>query len=196
MLAWIFHSAGLQPSFLIGGIAENFGSSFQLRRRQTFHPRRRRVRYCFLRQRPEVPALLSRLSHPDLGRVRSRRYLQRPRCRGDRIQASGESDSAPRTNRSLRRFRQRIHREPASNVALAKAFCPVERYGAGPRANWKVANLHLEPARTTWSVLRDGKPGPILNFALGRGIQRLERHRGRRNGGGMRYFHGMRLPLR
>src|SRR3979411_2119770 len=30
MLAWIFHSAGLQPSFLIGGIAENFGSSFQL----------------------------------------------------------------------------------------------------------------------------------------------------------------------
>src|SRR5437762_10448901 len=30
MLAWIFHTAGLQPSFLIGGIAENFGSSFQL----------------------------------------------------------------------------------------------------------------------------------------------------------------------
>src|SRR5947209_1030006 len=30
MLAWIFHSAGLDPSFLIGGIAENFGSSFRL----------------------------------------------------------------------------------------------------------------------------------------------------------------------
>src|SRR5262249_33083302 len=30
MLAWIFHAAGLQPSFLIGGIAENFGSSFEL----------------------------------------------------------------------------------------------------------------------------------------------------------------------
>src|SRR5438132_1185565 len=30
MLAWIFETAGLQPSFLIGGIAENFGSSFQL----------------------------------------------------------------------------------------------------------------------------------------------------------------------
>src|SRR5271154_134916 len=30
MLAWIFESAGMQPSFLIGGIAENFGSSFQL----------------------------------------------------------------------------------------------------------------------------------------------------------------------
>src|SRR6202043_2670266 len=29
-LGWIFHTAGMQPSFLIGGIAENFGSSFQL----------------------------------------------------------------------------------------------------------------------------------------------------------------------
>ena len=32
MLSWIFHCAGLQPSFLIGGIAENFGSSFHLGR--------------------------------------------------------------------------------------------------------------------------------------------------------------------
>src|SRR5579885_861365 len=30
MLSWIFHSAGMEPSFLIGGIAENFGSSFSL----------------------------------------------------------------------------------------------------------------------------------------------------------------------
>src|SRR6201997_776665 len=30
MLAWIFHAAKFQPSFLIGGIAENFGSSFHL----------------------------------------------------------------------------------------------------------------------------------------------------------------------
>ena len=28
MAAWIFQSAGRDPSFLIGGIAENFGSSF------------------------------------------------------------------------------------------------------------------------------------------------------------------------
>src|SRR6516162_7218301 len=30
MLSWILHSAGLEPTFLIGGIAENFGSSFAL----------------------------------------------------------------------------------------------------------------------------------------------------------------------
>lgn len=30
MLAWIFHSAGKSPSFLVGGIAENFGKSYGL----------------------------------------------------------------------------------------------------------------------------------------------------------------------
>jgi UDP-N-acetylmuramate: L-alanyl-gamma-D-glutamyl-meso-diaminopimelate ligase len=30
MLAWIFHSAGKQPTFLVGGVAENFGKSYAL----------------------------------------------------------------------------------------------------------------------------------------------------------------------
>jgi UDP-N-acetylmuramate: L-alanyl-gamma-D-glutamyl-meso-diaminopimelate ligase len=30
MLAWIFHSAGKNPTFLVGGIAENFGKSYGL----------------------------------------------------------------------------------------------------------------------------------------------------------------------
>src|SRR3989442_3517499 len=28
MLAWIFHSAGKRPNFLVGGVAENFGKSY------------------------------------------------------------------------------------------------------------------------------------------------------------------------
>ena len=36
MLAWIFQSAGKDPSFLVGGIAENFGSSFALRQGKHF----------------------------------------------------------------------------------------------------------------------------------------------------------------
>ena len=41
MLAWIYQTAALEtpalePSFLIGGVAENFGSSFQLRPTRTF----------------------------------------------------------------------------------------------------------------------------------------------------------------
>ena len=60
MLAWIFHVAGRQPSFLIGGIAENFGSSFAVTEGARVHSRRRRIRHRVLRQRSEVHALLSR----------------------------------------------------------------------------------------------------------------------------------------
>jgi UDP-N-acetylmuramate: L-alanyl-gamma-D-glutamyl-meso-diaminopimelate ligase len=49
---------------------------------------------------------------------------------------------------------------------LAKAFCPVERYGAGPRANWKVMNLRLEPERTCWTVLHHDQPWAELEFPL------------------------------
>ena len=40
---------------------------------------------------------------------------------------------------------------------LAKAFCPVERYGSSQSAAWRITNLRLDPARTSWSVLRNGE---------------------------------------
>jgi UDP-N-acetylmuramate: L-alanyl-gamma-D-glutamyl-meso-diaminopimelate ligase len=36
LLAWILESAGLDPSFLVGGVAENFGTSFRLGRGEHF----------------------------------------------------------------------------------------------------------------------------------------------------------------
>jgi len=53
------------------------------------------------------------------------------------------------------------------NRCLQKAFCPVERYGASNRASWKIANLKLGEDRTSWSVLRDGKPWADFEFPLG-----------------------------
>ena len=50
---------------------------------------------------------------------------------------------------------------------MAKAFCPVERYGASERAAWKIGDLKLEAARTAWSVQRDGKHWADFEYALG-----------------------------
>ncbi len=166
MLAWIFHSAGLASVVPDRRHRRKFRLQLPSRLRQALHPRRRRIRHRLLRQRPEVPALFSRLGDSDFGRVRSRRHLQRSRRRRDRLQAPGESDPAPRTHRSLRRIRGGATESPSLERCLAKAFCPVERYGAGPRANWKVTNLRLEPARTAWTVLRDGQPWADLEFPL------------------------------
>jgi len=55
---------------------------------------------------------------------------------------------------------------PSLERCLAKAFCPVERYGAGPRANWQVANLRLDPDRTSWTVLHNGELWANFEFSL------------------------------
>jgi UDP-N-acetylmuramate: L-alanyl-gamma-D-glutamyl-meso-diaminopimelate ligase len=49
---------------------------------------------------------------------------------------------------------------------LSKSFCPVERYGTGPRAGWRITNLKFEAGRTAWSVLRDGRAWADLEFPL------------------------------
>ena len=71
------------------------------------HRRGRRVRHGLLRQGPEVPALLSRRADSDPRRVRSRRHLCRSGSGEDCLQAAGESGSAARPDRRLRRQRQR-----------------------------------------------------------------------------------------
>ncbi|HEY1263521.1 MAG TPA: cyanophycin synthetase, partial [Terriglobales bacterium] len=50
---------------------------------------------------------------------------------------------------------------------VAKAFCPVERYGSSAGADWKISNLRLEPTRTTWSVEHSGERRSEYEFSLG-----------------------------
>ena len=164
MLAWIFESAGLSPSFLIGGIAENFGSSFGIGTGKHFILEGDEYDTAFFDKGPKFmhyfPDSLILTSvefdhadiYKDLDAVETAfKWLVNliPR-RGRIIAFDGGFDGSA----SLER-------------CLAKAFCPVERYGASDRPAWRIANLKLESERTTWSVLRDGKPWAEFEFALG-----------------------------
>ena len=59
-----------------------------------------------------------------------------------------------------------IAESPSLERCLSKAFCPVERYGASARSDWRITNLKLEPGRTLWSVSRDAKPWADFEFPL------------------------------
>src|SRR6266481_2835779 len=164
MLAWIFETAGLQPSFLIGGIAENFGRSFGLGEGKHFILEGDEYDTAFFDKGPKFlhyfPDSLILTSvefdhadiYKDLDAVETafKRLVNLVPRRG-RIVAfdSGDASSA------------------SLNRCLQKAFCPVERYGASNRANWKIANLKLGEDRTSWSVLRDGKHWADFEFPLG-----------------------------
>ena len=165
MLAWIFESAGLEPSFLIGGIAENFGSSFGLGAGEYFVLEGDEYDTAFFDKGPKFlhyfpdAVILTSVEfdhadiYKDLDAVETafKRLVNLVPRRG-RIVAfdGGGAPSAP----SLER-------------CLAKAFCPVERYGASEDANWKIANLNLAADSTAWTVLHNGEPWADLEFALG-----------------------------
>ena len=166
MLSWIFHSAGLDPSFLIGGIAENFGSSFHLGNGKHFILEGDEYDTAFFDKGPKFlhyfpdSIILTSVEfdhadiYKDLDAVETafKRLVNLIPRRGKIVAfdgAAGDTGDSP----SLER-------------CLAKAFCPVERYGAGARANWRVTNLRLGPARTQWTVLRDGQPWAEFEFAL------------------------------
>ncbi len=159
MLAWIFHTAGMQPSFLVGGIAENFSSSFQLGQGKHFILEGDEYDTAFFDKGPKFlhyfpnGLILTSVDfdhadiYKDLDAVETafKRLVNLIPQRG-RIVAFDTGESLARS--------------------LERAFCPVERYGAAANATWRVTDLRLEPTRTTWSVLRNGEAWTNFEFAL------------------------------
>ena len=160
MLSWIFHTAGLRPSFLIGGIAENFGSSFQLGQGKHFILEGDEYDTAFFDKGPKFlhyfpdSMILTSVEfdhadiYKDLEAVETsfKRLVNLVPRRG-RIIAFDNGESVQR--------------------CVSKAFCEVNRYGSSTNAMWRVTNLRLEATRTSWSVIRDGEAWADFEFGLG-----------------------------
>ncbi|MGA8622475.1 MAG: UDP-N-acetylmuramate:L-alanyl-gamma-D-glutamyl-meso-diaminopimelate ligase [Candidatus Sulfotelmatobacter sp.] len=166
MLAWIFHTAGMQPSFLIGGIAENFGSSFHLGQGKHFILEGDEYDTAFFDKGPKFlhyfpdAAILTSVEfdhadiYKDLDAVETafKRLVNLIPRRGRIIAFDGAVESASESA-SLQR-------------CLQKAFCPVERYGASAHADWRITNANFEEERTTWSVSHNSRRWAELQFPL------------------------------
>ncbi|MGA8429570.1 MAG: UDP-N-acetylmuramate:L-alanyl-gamma-D-glutamyl-meso-diaminopimelate ligase [Candidatus Sulfotelmatobacter sp.] len=166
MLAWIFQTAGLDPSFLIGGIAENFGSSFHLGEGKHFILEGDEYDTAFFDKGPKFlhyfpdSVILTSVEfdhadiYKDLDAVETafKRLVNLIPRRG-RIVAFDGAVGGARESASLER-------------CLQKAFCPVERYGAGEKSGWQVTDLRFESDRTLWTVQHNGEPWADLEFPL------------------------------
>ncbi len=173
MLAWIFHCAGRDPSFLIGGIAENFGSSFHLGEGEHFILEGDEYDTAFFDKGPKFLHYF-----PDSVILTSVEF--------DHADIYKDLDAVETAfKRLVNLVPQRgciVAFDSGASVerCLAKAFCPVERYGSSPEATWQITNLRLDPARTNWSVIHNGAPWANFEFALAGRVQRLECHGCRR----------------
>src|SRR6266702_6041795 len=159
LLAWIFQLAGTEPSFLIGGIAENFGLSFQLGKGKYFILEGDEYDTAFFDKGPKFLHYF-----PDSVILTSVEFDH-----ADIYKDLEAVETAFRRLVNLVPRRGRIvafeHGESIGQC-VSQAFCPVERYGSSPRAAWRVSDLSLEASRTRWSVLRDGEPWAEFEFSL------------------------------
>ena len=159
MLAWIFQHAGKDPSFLVGGIAENFGSSFALRQGKHFIIEGDEYDTAFfdkgpkfLHYFPQAVILTSvEFDHADIYKD-----LEAVKTAFKRL-----VNLVPRKGKI-------VAYDSDANVdeCLAKAFTPVERYGLREDSFWRITDLHFAPGQTTWQVLREGQSWHNFEFAL------------------------------
>ena len=154
MLAWIYQVAAqenpaLEPSFLIGGVAENFGSSFQLRPTRTFIVEGDEYDTAFFDKGPKFlhyfpDALI--LTHVEF----------------DHADIYADLDAVKTA------FKRLVNLVPRRGVILAydgsanvtecvsRALCRVQRYGFSAQADWQIRNLRHENGLNRWEVWHDG----------------------------------------
>ncbi|MBZ5646867.1 MAG: UDP-N-acetylmuramate:L-alanyl-gamma-D-glutamyl-meso-diaminopimelate ligase [Acidobacteriia bacterium] len=159
MLAWIFASAGQRPSFLIGGIAENFGSSFAVNDGPHFIIEGDEYDCAFFDKGPKflhympVSAILTSVEfdHADIYKD-----LEAVKTAFKRL-----VNLVPRRGRI-------VAWDASADVeeCVAKAFSPIERYGFSEKATWRIVGLKYEPACTTWTVLHRKRHFATFEFPL------------------------------
>lgn len=155
MLAWIYEVASrtqpeLAPSFLIGGVAENFKTSFQLRDSRPFILEGDEYDTAFFDKGPKFmhyfPDALV-LTHVEFDHADIYRDLDQVKTAFKRL-----VNLVPQRGRI-------VAYDGAPNVSecVSKAFCNVERYGFADGSEWRAADMKFNGGHTTWKVLHHGE---------------------------------------
>src|SRR5271167_1048578 len=159
LLAWLSHHAGRAPSFLIGGIPENFGSSFMLGSGREFILEGDEYDTAFFDKGPKFlhyfpdAAILTSVEfdhadiYRDLDEVKTafKRLVNLVPGRGLLIAWDGH---------------------PNVDECVKRAFCRVERYGFNQNSAWRITGVEYTPEVTRWRVWRNGKPWAVFEFSL------------------------------
>jgi UDP-N-acetylmuramate: L-alanyl-gamma-D-glutamyl-meso-diaminopimelate ligase len=155
MLAWIYEvasrsDASFAPSFLIGGVAENFGTSFMVRDTKPFLIEGDEYDTAFFDKGPKFlhyfpdAAILTHVEfdhadiYPDLEAVKMafKRLVNLIPGRGRLVAFDGSANVTE---------------------CVAKAFCAVERYGFAEDSYWRVSELRNEGTVSRWRLDRAGE---------------------------------------
>jgi UDP-N-acetylmuramate: L-alanyl-gamma-D-glutamyl-meso-diaminopimelate ligase len=156
MLAWIYEVAARRhpqfaPSFLIGGVAENFGTSFQLGDGRPFILEGDEYDTAFFDKGPKFmhyfpDALI--LTHVEFDHADIYKDLDAVKTAFKRL-----VNLVPGRGRI-------VAFDGAANVSecVSHAFCNVERYGFAADSMWRLEGLEHVGSQSRWRVHRSGEP--------------------------------------
>jgi UDP-N-acetylmuramate: L-alanyl-gamma-D-glutamyl-meso-diaminopimelate ligase len=154
MLAWIFHTAGKRPNFLVGGVAENFGKSYGLGGGEEFILEGDEYETAFWDRGPKFFHY-----HPDDLVITSLEY--------------DHADIYPDFETYQLAFRRLVNLVPrrgrvviwgdtedsgaALRRAAEKAFCPVETYGFHEGNDWVASGFAIDGGTMRFRVTHRGE---------------------------------------
>jgi UDP-N-acetylmuramate: L-alanyl-gamma-D-glutamyl-meso-diaminopimelate ligase len=164
MLAWIYEVASKRdakwkPSFLIGGVTENFGTSFRVQEgTKPFLLEGDEYDTAFFDKGPKFlhyfpdAAILTHVEfdHADI-------Y----------VDLAAVKTAFKRMVNLIPRRGRLVAFDGSENVTecCAKAFCKVERYGFAVESFWRAVDMKLG-AQTTWTLLRDNEEFARLSLPM------------------------------
>jgi UDP-N-acetylmuramate: L-alanyl-gamma-D-glutamyl-meso-diaminopimelate ligase len=164
MLAWIYETAARMrgehgPSFLIGGVAENFGTSFQLAPGKSFILEGDEYDTAFFDKGPKFMHYFpdaAILTHVEFDHADIYRDLEAVKTAFKRL-----VNLVPRRGRV-------VAFDGSANVSecVTRAFCKVERYGFADGSKWQLRDLTHRAGKTHWQVWREGKPWLSLTLPM------------------------------
>jgi UDP-N-acetylmuramate: L-alanyl-gamma-D-glutamyl-meso-diaminopimelate ligase len=159
LLSYVLVEAGLDPSFLVGGIPQNFGKSFHLGRSPVFVVEGDEYdaaffdkRPKFLHYRPRIVVLTAiEFDHADIYRdmaaYRSAFTSLLSLLPADGLLVACVDD-------------------PEVSALARSAPCRVVTYGLGVGADWRAADLAFGEEATRFALIRDGRPAGRVSLPL------------------------------
>jgi UDP-N-acetylmuramate: L-alanyl-gamma-D-glutamyl-meso-diaminopimelate ligase len=164
MLAWIYEVAArtqpeLAPSFLIGGVAENFGTSFQLRDGRPFIIEGDEYDTAFFDKGPKFmhyfpDALI--LTHVEFDHADIYADLPAVKTAFKRL-----VNLVPRRGRIVA-----FDGSPNVTECIGHALCPVDRYGFAPDSAWRLENLRFVDGESRWTLHHKQQPWADLTLPV------------------------------
>ena len=169
MLAWIYETASrtqaeFAPSFLIGGVAENFATSFMVRERQAGG------KQPFLLEGDEYDTAFF-----DKGPKFLHYFPDAAILTHVEFDHADIYDDLRAVKTAFKRFVNLIPRrgrlvafDGAKNVTecVAHAFCAVERYGKSEESYWHVREMRHESGGVQWTLDRGGQEFARLSLPM------------------------------